>query len=202
METLECFVKEVRHLLNSNNVKPNGRLYLDLNKLERVNKSDLEQSQETLPAPSPLLRVICRLRQCIRLHYPEHLHAGLNELFIYYLLQLNDQTQRRLTEQIWGQVEDLLRYALNIDYPFITKFWNYLCNCTEPVLIYVLDASYFDATEVILNYIMNVGRLGVRAGLHTSKLQHVLRIVELKCEEQSQKNLLELARDIRQNMET
>ncbi len=176
--------------------------YLDLGATERVSKSDLQDSLQQSPPNDPLTPVVYTLRRYVRLHCPEHLHIGINELLKNYLDLISQECESILTERIWSNLTTLLRYALDTNYPFTVSFWNYLSNCTEPVLFYVFDERYFQAAEKILNQMLHMGQLAARAGLRTSKVQHVLRIMELKAEESSQKKLFELARDIRQNMES
>ena len=176
--------------------------YLDLGATERVSKSDLQNSLQQVPPNDPLTPVIHILRRYVRLHCPEYLHIGMNELLKNYLDLICQECESILTGHIWPNLTTLLRYALDTNYPFTVSFWNYLSNCTEPVLFYVFDERYFQAVEIILNQMLQMGQLAARAGLRTSKVQHVLRIMELKAEEASQKDLYELARDIRQNMES
>ena len=174
--------------------------YLDLAKCERVGVAVLKENQH-IPAADPLLDTFLQLRRCIRLHHPDYLHVGVNEVLKAYLLLLGHRNQEFLTRKVWHNTEGLLHYALGISYPFTTDFFTYLSSCIEPSLIFTLDESYHKATEVILQHLMSMGRMAVRAGLHTSKLQHTLRILELKCRDHSLTELLGITEEIRQNME-
>ncbi len=202
MIELARLITEIRAILDipPENITDPYDNYLDLAKTGRIDKAGLEKYRGT-PGFDPFLKINALLRRCVRLHYPEHLHAGINELLKSYLLLVGPRNQEYLTSRVWQSIEDLFRYCLETHYPFSVDFWNYLSKCIEPVIVCILDQSHKKAGKLVLKHIMQMGRMAVRAGLHTSKLQHTLRVAELKCQEKSLAELLAIAEDYRQNME-
>ncbi|WP_366922810.1 hypothetical protein MFMK1_003287 [Metallumcola ferriviriculae] len=202
MTPLAELILQIRSImdLDPDNLTDPYDKYLDLGKIERVDRETLETHRQ-LPEHDPFLELSSLLQQYIRLHRLEHLYVGLNELFKIYLLLITPRNQEYLTRQVWQVIETLVHYSLKTEYPYTARFWNYLSNCAEPVLVFIIDQSYLKAAKNTLKCLMELSHMAVRAGLHTSKLQHTLRVVELKCSEYSHSELLAIAEEYRQNME-
>jgi len=197
IKSLSQYLSELRQYLTQEKKPVN---YVDLALLEEISMEKLEQDEAEFSYDNPLAEVFTRINQALNDGDYDRACLGLNELFKAYLRALSRHSPEH--NELLQRLNMLVGRALSQNFSYQVPFWDYFCHCVLPAGLYLIEQNQQEDTERFLSCLERCGKLAVGQGLNTTRLQQVLRTMQVAAEERGMVDLAVSARDCRQLMET
>ncbi|WP_028306903.1 hypothetical protein [Desulfitibacter alkalitolerans] len=174
--------------------------YLDLAEHYRI----LDEHLQTVDKLSfdPLSEAFCLIINELNRNKLDKGKMGINELLKFYLRKVQKDNQVGCTHLFMTRIKYIFLYSLLDSFPFTELLWRYMCKCIQPVGFYLLEKQLNEACLIYSDYISIIGKTAARHGLPTDKLQHFLRMTEVKALEVGLDKLAGHVKNHRHNIES
>lgn len=209
VSTLAEFLKELQMYLELVQAAPDSgdvdnenilKGYLDLAEHYRIFDENLQAVDNLFF--EPLSEAFCLIINELNKNNIDKAKMGINELLKFYLRKVKKDNQGRCTHLFMTRIKYIFLYSLLDSFPFTELLWQYMCKCIQPVGFYLLEKQLNEACLVYSDYIFIIGKAAARKGLPTDKLQHFLRMTEVKALEAGLDKLAGHVKNHRHNIES
>lgn len=198
IQTCADFVANLQRILKIPSESSQEK-YFDLSTVNTIDKEELFRTPD-LPVNDPVELAFELLLVEIEKEHLDKVIFGFNELFKSYLRNLTPGNQKELTDHYCKRILYLFRRSLNT-FCYSEEVWIYLGNCFRPISLYLLEQQLLAACATFWEYASKMGKLAMKHGLHTDRLQRSLRIFEVEADEQGYSQLAALVKNLRHNLE-
>lgn len=199
METIHCFLNNLRDLLARSSFDSNSDGYLDLAANETLNS--IEGLLSAVPPCDNLISfqetILAEIARC----NSDKIKMGINELLKHLLIIINADNEHYLAERFLYRLRMIFKRCLLPDFPYAEEIWNYICDCLRSTGTFLVDHGYFGAAQEVIDSLASMGRIAALKGLPTAKTQSSLRILENKALAKNEKQLASIAKNARFNLE-
>lgn len=202
MESFNDYVNRLKKLLagaNQKEVCADAR-YVDLSRADPGPELPALIAGECLP-DDPLAAAVEVILEQIHYARLDKVKLGINELLKNYLLTVDEACDELLADRYLHQLQLIYKRCLMPDFPYPDEVWNYLGACLQTVGLYLMSRSFFEAAELVVEYIAHMGKTAARRGLPTASTQSCLRTLENRAGDLGRTSLAAKTKNVRFNLE-
>lgn len=203
-DSLNRFIQKLKEILNQVEV-PSDKYeityanYLDLGHQTKIPFKKLFQ-EEKIPQDM-IAEAFSLIIKYMSHNDLDKIKFGLNELLKSYLKKINHDNQKNCTNMFLPRIISVFLCSLLPSFAFRDLLWQYLCRCLQSCGFYLISQQLTEANHIYSDYVAYMGKTAAREGLPTDKIQHFLRMTEVKALESGNDQLAGHVKNLRHNLE-